>query len=104
MDQVFNFGLVSVNGDQFTVTVTLNQTAPKQKIESPAMPGAKMDLNKMTGKGKGEITSDLTQLFPSNGNMDMHSEMFMGMNAGAQQQALNMNMDIGFAFETKSNP
>jgi len=101
MDQAFDFELVSVNGDQFTVTATLKQTAAKQKIESPAMPGAKIDLNRMTGKGKGEITSDLTQLFPTKGNMDMHSEMFMGVNAGAQQQALNMSMDVSFGFETK---
>jgi hypothetical protein len=101
MNQAFDFGLVSVNGDQLTVTAALKQTAAKQKIESPAMPGAKIDLNKMTGKGTGEITSDLTQLFPTKGNMDMHSEMIMGVNAGAQQQALNMSMDISFGFETK---
>ena len=101
LEQTFDFALVSVHGDQFTVTAALKQTARKQKIESPAMPGAKMDLNKMTGSGKGETTSDLTQLFPTKGNLDMHSEMSMGMNAGAQQQVMNMNMDISFAFETK---
>jgi hypothetical protein len=101
LDQTFDFTLVSVHGDQVNATVALKQTAPKQKIESPAMPGTKMDLNKMTGSGKGETLADLTQLFPVKGNLNMHSEMSMGMNAGAQQQAMNMNMEVGFSFETK---
>jgi hypothetical protein len=65
------------------------------------MPQVKMDLTKMTGNGKGEVTYDLTHLLPQEGTMEFHSEYAMSMNAGGQKQAMNMKMDANLRFDAK---
>ncbi len=101
MDQTFDYELVSLEGDELTVNANIKQTAAKQKVESPAMPGVKVDLDKLSGSGKGQVTANLAQLLPVKGSTEMHSEMSMGMNAGAQKQTMNMGLDINVEFESK---
>jgi hypothetical protein len=101
LTQTFEYQLASADGDHVVASSKISQTAPQQKIENPAMPGLKVDLNKMSGTGKGDVTVDLGQLLPVKGNTDMHSEMSMGVNTGGQKQAMSMTMDVGMSFETK---
>jgi hypothetical protein len=93
--------LVSVDGDTLNVKSTVIQHAANQKIENPAMPGLKMDVTKMTGKGTGDATVNLNQILPAKAAMDSKSEIAMSMDMAGQKQAMTMKMDINLKMETK---
>jgi len=101
MDQTTVSELASLDGERLTTKSTITQHAASQKIQNPAMPGLKMDLTKMTGKGTGERTVDLGKLLPLAGTGEVHSETSMVMNAGGQKQAMTMKMDMNIRLETK---
>ncbi len=101
LDQATSYELVSIEGDQLVLKTTITQTASNQKIQSPMMPALKMDLNKLTGTGKGEVTFNLTRLLPRQAAIDSHSELLMGMNAGGQKQSLEMKIDVNMELESK---
>ncbi len=101
VDQTATCELVSVEGDRLTVKRTIVQRAARQKIENPAMPGMKVDLTKMTGKGSGELSLDLGKLLPSAGTTGFHSEAVMGLNLGGQNQVLTMKMDVELRLEAR---
>lgn len=101
INQTMTYELVSIEGERITAKCTISQTAANQKIQNPAMPGLKLDLKKMTGRGSGEITLDLTKLMASTGNVDSHSEASMEMNAGGQKQPMEMKTDVNLRFEAK---
>jgi len=64
MQQTATYELVSVEGDRLNVRIKINQSAGKQKVENPTMPGLQIDLEKMSGTGAGHITLDLSHVLP----------------------------------------
>jgi hypothetical protein len=101
IDQTINYELVSREGDRLTLRSILTQNAASQKIQNPAMPGLKVDLEKMTGTGTGSSTFDLARIMPLTGTLAEKMEVVMGMNAGQQKQDMNMKMDMTVTLETK---
>jgi hypothetical protein len=101
IDQTTTYELLTVDKDQLTAKATIEQEAANQKIQSPAMPTMKIDLDKLTGAGTGNFTVDLSEIMPPEGNVDDHTEMLMGMGAGAQKQSMAMKMDVSVHLETK---
>ena len=101
IDQTVDYQLVSVAGDQLTLQSTLQQNAANQKIESPAMPGMKIDLVKMTGTGNGNSTFDLSHVMPTAATMDEAIEMATSVNMGPQPQSMDMKMKVNLTFESK---
>lgn len=101
LNQTTTYELLSVDGDHITAKSAFVQNASNQKIQSPAMPGMKIDLTKMTGRGTGELQLDLAQLLPSMATADSHSEFSMGMNAGGQKQSMNMKVDLSLKLEAQ---
>ena len=101
IDETTTYELQSLDKDQLTAKATIEQQAANQKIQSPAMPGMKVDLEKLVGSGTGTFTIDLSQILPSEGNADLHTEMSMGMGAGDQKQSMAMKMDVSVRLETK---
>ena len=101
MNQATTVELVSIEDDKVTTKNTVVQTAAPQKIESPAMPGMKIDLVKMNGNGSGEVSMDLGQIVPLSGNVNSHSEMSMAMNSGGQKQTIDMKVDMNMKIESK---
>ena len=101
IDQTTTCELVSIEGERLTTKRTFTQRAANQKIESPAMPGLKVDVNKMVGTGTGQNTSELEKLLPSEGTMDLHSETDMAMNMGGQKQAISTKLDLNVRLESK---
>jgi Family of unknown function (DUF6263) len=100
IDQTANYELVSVEGETYKIKSTSTQRAsPNQKIDNPIMPGMKVDLTKWTAKGTNEFGLDATKLMPTSGTMELHSEMGMGLNLGAQSQGINMKMDVNLKIE-----
>lgn len=101
LSQTTSYELVSVEGDIVKVKSNISQSAANQKIESPAMPGMKMDLNKLTGTGTGNITFNLGQIMPTQATSDMQTDISMGMNVGGQKQAMDMKVALNLTVETK---
>ena len=101
IDQTTTYELVSLKDDRLNTRVTINQTASKQKVQSPAMPDMKLDLLKMTGTGTGEVSLNLGQILPFSGALTSHTDLEMGMGAGAQHQIMGMKMDIDLHLEGK---
>jgi hypothetical protein len=101
IDQTATYEVVSLEGESLTTKSTIVQQAANQKIQNPAMPGIKVDLTKMTGKGSSERTFDLAKLLPTTGTGKVHTETAMAMNMGGQKQAMTMKMDMDVQFEAK---
>ena len=101
VDQVTTVELVSVDGDRLELKTSVTQSAANQKIESPAMPGMKMDLIKLVTTGKGQSSVDLGHLLPPSATVDSDTETTMGMNVGQQKQMMNMKMKTSVKFEGK---
>lgn len=101
LTQTATYELLSIDGDSIATKSSFSQTAANQKISSSAMPGMKVDLTKMSGRGTGEFKLDLGQLLPVEARSDSHSEISMGMTAGGQKQSMNMKMDVNLRFETQ---
>jgi len=101
LNQTSTYELLSLEGETLKTRVTINQTAPKQKVQNPAMPALKVDLMKMSGKGTGELSLNLSQLLPLTGAITSHTDLLMGVGAGAQQQTMTMNVDLDLHLESK---
>ena len=101
INQTASYEVVSIEGDSVTAKGTFVQQAANQKIQNPAMPGTKVDVTKMTGKGTGERTFSLANLLPTSGNGQVHTDTLMAMNMGGQKQAMSLKMDEDVRFEAK---
>jgi len=101
IDQTTTCELVSIEGERLVVKSAVAQHAANQKMQLPTMPGLKLDLKKMTGKGAGETTVDLGQLLPSAATADLHSDLSLGMNTGGQTQSMTMKTDMNLRLEAK---
>ena len=101
IDQKGTYELASLEGERVNINSTIIKHAANQKIENPAMPGVKVDLTSMDGKGTGKLSRDLGQLLPSTGNIDSQSEMIMGMNLGPQKQAMTLKLSVSISLESK---
>jgi len=101
ISQATAYELISLEGDVVKVKSNVSQSAANQKIESPAMPGMKVDLNKLTGTGTGNMTFDLGQIMPTQGATDMQTEISMGINMGDQKQNMDMKVSLNMTVEAK---
>ena len=101
IQQSATYELVSIDGEHLVIRSTIVQHAENQKIENPSMPGVKVDLTKMSGRGTGDRTCDLGLILPSTAAIEYHSDLSMAVNMGAQKQPMAMKMDMNVKMETK---
>jgi len=101
MDQTVIYELTSSDEESLATKNTITQSAPKQKVQNPAMPALKFDLGKMEGQGTGETTLGLSSLMPQAATANIHSDMMMEMNAEGQKQTLTMKVDETLQLSTK---
>jgi hypothetical protein len=101
IDQTATYELASLAGERLTVKGSTAQSAANQEIQVPDMPGLQVDLTRMTGKGTGERTFDLTHLLPTAGTGKTHSEISLAISAGGQKQAQTKKTDVDLRFESK---
>jgi hypothetical protein len=101
INQTATYQVVSIEGERVNAKSTSVQSASNQKIQNPAMPALKVDVKKMAGKGTGEITLDLAQAMPVQGDTNSHSELSMEMNTGGQKQPMTMKVDLNVRLEAK---
>jgi len=101
INQTTTYQLASVDGERLTLKSTLVQSAANQKIQNPTMPGLKVDLTKMDGKGTGDLKHDLTQILPSEATLDSYSKLSMAVDMGGQKQSMAMKIDLNLRLESK---
>jgi len=101
IDQTVTYELVSLEGDRLALRNTITQTAARQTIQNPAMPGMKTELTKMTGTGGGTTTYDLAHIMPVAATLDEKTEIVMGLKIGQQKQEMDMKMDMNVTIEAK---
>lgn len=101
IDQTATYQLASVEDERVVVKSTITQRAGKQTIENAALPGLKLNLTKMTGKGTGSASLVLTQLLPAERTLGLQTEQFVTMDAGGQAQPLTVKTDLKLRAEAK---
>lgn len=101
LDQTTTYELLSTEDGKLGLKIDVSQHAANQKIQTPAMPGMKVNLHKMTGKGVGNVAASLGQVLPSQASIDSHTEVSMSMSAAGQQQSMNMKTDVNLRLESK---
>ena len=84
---------VTLEGTSVTLRVKSEQTAPAQSVSNPMMPGATMDVEKMTGTGTGTLVLRLDGLVPTS-EMSNTSLALMTMNIGGQTQKMGLEMKM----------
>ena len=101
IEQTATYEVVSLEGERLATKSAVVQHAANQKVQNPAMPGLKLDLTEMAGKGTAELTLDLAKLLPAKGASDFHSETSLALNLGGQNQPMSVKMDLNVRFEAK---
>ena len=101
LDQTATYQLSSLDGERTSIKSSIAQHAVNQKIQNPAMPGMQADLTKMEGTGTGDLSLLLTQILPSSGTINFHSEVNMSVDMGVQKQPMSMKADVLVTLETK---
>jgi hypothetical protein len=101
IDQTATYQLASLEGERLAVKSTIAQRASNQKFQSPALPGLKLNLTKMAGKGIGSATSDLAQLLPLERTFELQSDQALTMDAGGQSQVMTVKTDMSIHSESK---
>jgi hypothetical protein len=101
LQQTTTCQLATMEGERLSLATRLDQNAANQKIQSPAMPNLKLDVTRLTGSGTGDLTLDLTQLFPVKARMNSQSEVVMSVNTGGQKQTMTMRTEAEFSAESK---
>lgn len=99
IQQTVNYEVASIKEDNLQTKFSIAQTATNQKMESPAMPGMKLEIPQMTGTITGTSGFSLTHPFPSQATMDSRSEVLIKM--GAQKQSMTMKSDTNVRIEPK---
>ncbi len=95
------FELVSLEGDRYTMKVTLAAQLTNQRIPLSAPPGARIDIAKLNASSTGTISSDLTRLMPASANFDAHIDLQAAMTMGNQKQPMNLRATLGAGLESK---
>jgi hypothetical protein len=101
VDQTVTYELGSLDGERLTLKSAATQSAANQKVPSAMMPGLKLNLIKLAGKGSGTSTADLAQIFPLERIVEVHSEQSLTMDAGGQPQPMTIKTDVKLRFEAK---
>src|SRR6476646_4652367 len=86
--------LVAVEGKSVKLKTTVEQMAPPQPMNSPAMPaGADVSLAKFTGGGGGTVTLHLDGLVPTS-ELNSTTNMTMSVNAGGSSQQMSVGITL----------
>ncbi len=87
LKQVATSEVLALDGNVFTLSIKLKQSAGRQKVTTN---GITVDLESLDGTGGGETTIDLGQIVPSKANVTLRSDM--KMNSGGQ--SMSMGFDV----------
>jgi hypothetical protein len=92
LKQTANYELKRLTATRADLTVKLKQTAPKQKVHSPA--GVTVDLIALESGGGGDVNVALNRLAPARSKLDMVSAVTMALPDGKRMK-MTSTMSIG---------
>lgn len=92
LQQTAIYTLKKITGDRLELDVTLTQTAPKQKVQSPI--GVTVDLLSLSSKGDGDMTMKLDRLAPLTSQIAIDSAVSMGLPENKTMK-MSSQMSIG---------
>ena len=98
--QRMDMEVIKIEGTSVTVRVKSEQTAPAQSVSNPMMPGATMDVEKMSGTGTGTLVLRLDGLVPTS-ELSNTSLALMTMNMGGQTQKMGLEMKMKISIGPK---
>ena len=101
IDQKVTQHLIAVEENVLTIESVIEQSAANQKVTNPAAPQLKMDLTKLTGSSKGQMTVDLSKILPTTATIDGGAEMLMTTGSGAQAATMTMKTEANIKIESK---
>ena len=101
IDQKITQRLVAVEENVLTIESLIEQSAANQKVANPAMPQLKVDLTKLTGSSKGQMTMDLSKILPTAATIDGGADMQMSSGSGDQAVTMTMKTEANIKIEAK---
>lgn len=101
VNQTAVYEVLSLDGDRLSTAITMTQSASNQKIQNPAMPQMKLDVTRLTGSGRGNMTLDLGQVMPLTATLQAQTEMSLSMDMGGQKQKMTMKTGMNLRLESK---
>ena len=101
VNQTATYELLSLDGDRLSTAITMTQSASNQKIQNPAMPQMQLDVTKLTGSGRGNMTLDLGQVMPLTATLQAQTEMSLSIDMGGQKQRMTMKSGMNLRMESK---
>ncbi|HEX5220707.1 MAG TPA: DUF6263 family protein [Verrucomicrobiae bacterium] len=101
IDQKVTQHLVAMAENVLTIETLIEQSAANQKVANPAMPQLKVDLTRLTGSSKGQMTVDLSKVLPTSAAIEGGGEMLMSTGSGAQAATMTMKTEMSLKIEGK---
>lgn len=102
LDQKATYTVKSIDGDLINFDVAVEMNAKPQAVKAPGLPpGAKMQLESMTGKGGGTTQQPLTSMLPKLSNVKIDTAMKSTVEAGGQTQKMAMDMSMEVTIQPK---
>ena len=101
IDQKVTQHLVAVEENVLTMESLIEQSAANQKVANPAMPQLKVDLSKLTGSSKGQMTVDLSRILPTKAAIEGGAEMVLSSGSGAQAASMTMKTEANIKIEAQ---
>lgn len=98
---VLTYGLRQLQGDQYTLDVSYEQTADRQKTDFPGVPeGTEVELQDLLVKGTGEISGNVAAVFPTRSNLSAAGTVNMEVTSEQEKGKLLQRLTLDVKFET----
>lgn len=98
---VLTYRLRQLEGDQYVLDVSYEQTAGRQKAKFPGLPeGTEVDLQDLLVKGTGEIAGNVASVFPTRSSLVAKGTVNMNVRSAQQQGKLVQRLSLDVRFET----
>lgn len=95
VDQVSTYELLSADNGVYSLGITIDQLAKKQKVNPPGLPpGAEIELTSLDSTGQGKMTLGKDLVVPRKSDMQLKSSSDMQVNAGGATQKMNVDMEV----------
>lgn len=102
LEQTITYTVVSLEGRNLGLDLSIAQTADPQVVDTPGMPeGANANLRSLDSTGTGSMTMDLDRILPQRSSLELASNIEMSMEAMGQSADVSMTMDVAVSLETK---
>ena len=99
--QVNEITLKSISGDNISVELAFNQSAPPQRIQVPELPpDAQVELTGMTGGGKGTMSVNLATLV-TDSRIDLSMTVDTKISGGGAPEPVLSSTDTGMKIHLK---